>query len=167
MGLDITAYTKLTLVTHLQADLAGKIAEYIDREMALLITETSVNSHFPGREAGIDVNALYWFPYKSAFRFRAGAYSRYGEWRRGLAGMVGYAGSYRQEPNPGPFMELIYFSDCEGIIGPAVSSKLARDFEDNLERAKVFSPSDQWIDCYNNWRKAFNLAADNGVVEFH
>ena len=40
------------------------------------------------------------------------------------------------ELNIPPFFEMLYFSDCEGIIGPNVCKKLLRDFKSNYHLAK-------------------------------
>ena len=68
-----------------------------------------------------------------------------------------------------PFFELIHFSDCEGIIGPKISAKLAKDFADNQAKADVYRVDEaSWFrEKYSDWRRAFEMAADNGAVEFH
>ena len=38
-----------------------------------------------------------------------------------------------------PFVELINFSDCEGVIGPEVAAKLAKDFADYEFSASAFA----------------------------
>lgn len=73
------------------------------------------------------------------------------------------AGAWSAEA--GPFWELINFSDCEGIIGPVVSAKLARDFQEYQEKANS-QLTDYDLERYNSWRQAFELAAENGVVRF-
>lgn len=71
---------------------------------------------------------------------------------------MGYAGR--------PFYELIDFSDCEGVIGPEVSAKLAKDFADWDEQAKR-TLDDYDYEMYSNWHKAFKIASDGGAVIFH
>jgi len=52
------------------------------------------------------------------FSFAAGSYSGYGQWRQNLAKVAGYKSAEEAwELNGGPFWELIYFSDCDGVIG--------------------------------------------------
>ena len=65
-----------------------------------------------------------------------------------------------------PFFELINFSDCEGILGAPVCAKLAADFAKYQERANT-SHDEWWREKYAGWRRAFEMAADNGCVEFH
>ena len=53
-----------------------------------------------------------------------------------LATLAGYAGADDAwERTDGPFWELINFSDCEGVIGPKTSAKLAGDFAAFQEKA--------------------------------
>lgn len=72
-----------------------------------------------------------------------------------------------------PFFELICFSDCEGALGAEISAKLARDFAEFEERAEEHAKSlgewfgEDWIYRYKAWRRAFELASENGAVCFH
>ena len=63
-----------------------------------------------------------------------------------------------------PFYELINFSDCEGFIGPKTSAKLAKDFAAWQEKA---GERGWFSEKYAQWRAAFELAANGGVVQFH
>jgi hypothetical protein len=104
--------------------------------------------------------------------FRAGSYSGYNWWRNELARMAGYPGRDNRgetsycldcwEGKTGPFSELINFSDCEGTIGSEYSTKLARDFAEF--DAKALAMGEEFYESYQDWRKAFELAADNGAV---
>lgn len=139
------------------------------------------NPEFRNWEKGVDINAVYVGEREGAFP--CGSYRSYNHWRNGLAKLAGYA-AYPGETDQnrmhvmtawevatsGPFWELINFSDCEGTIGPVVSSKLARDFAEFDEQAKVFDYNNRnpWFyELYVQFRKAFEAAADNGAVEFH
>ncbi len=113
--------------------------------------------------------------------FRAGSYGGYNEWREQLAELAGYpkrllfsdhrsptelhaAGAW--EAAHGPFWELINFSDCEGVIGPKTSAKLAQDFAEH--QGKADTHPDEWFrELYATWRRAFELASDDGAVAFH
>jgi hypothetical protein len=96
-----------------------------------------------------------------------------------------------------PFFNLLNFSDCEGIIGPEYSEALYGDFRDNRDRfirnlkqeidfTKVtedplsiepefiledFDLSEEeiedYIESYDDWMEAFQLAKDGGIVQFH
>lgn len=118
--------------------------------------------------------------------FSTGSYSGYGVWRRMLADMIGYdieslwssllresvideiLGVDEDIVNI-PFIELIYFSDCEGFIGPEVSKKLYDDFVYNRDKALGYSISKKnsdWFGLYNDLIKAFGIASRNGCVQF-
>jgi hypothetical protein len=64
-----------------------------------------------------------------------------------------------------PFYELINFSDCEGIIGPEVSTKLYNDFVKFEVVAK--NEEEYFYRKYKDWMKAFKVASNKGVVSFH
>lgn len=118
--------------------------------------------------------------------FRAGAYSSYGKWRKMLAEMIGYPDIdslwdvVRRDLSIGevlsesvginiPFIELLYFSDCEGVIGEKVACNLYNDFVENRERAKEYSiqmRNSDWLSLYDDFTKAFRIASNNGVVQF-
>lgn len=169
MGLDITAYTGLTELRP-QAD-----GEYPEGQ------ETSLynNPDFPGRFDGLKERTIY--SYTEFFGFRAGSYGGYNAWREQLAEMAGYPktpvvrfGRIEEHLSSatcwngatGPFSELINFADNEGAIGPVVAKKLADDFAAWQEKADAHP--DEWFRMkYADWRKAFEMAADNGAVSFH
>ena len=174
MGLDITYYSKLTEAKDNEAfDATGELK---DDEWIQIY----VNDDFPGRADRLKHKHAYKF--ESSDGFVAGSYSGYNSWREELAKLIGYtpvaidrfgtgkiqirydAGAAAVES--GPFWELINFSDCEGVIGPATSAKLAKDFMAYQEKADQHE--DEWFRFqYAKWRKAFEVAADNGAVEFH
>lgn len=69
-----------------------------------------------------------------------------------------------------PFIELISFSDCEGYIGPIVSSKLYQDFESNRDKAVEFGKSKKsswFIQLYDDFMEGFRIASNDGAVCFH
>jgi len=171
MGLDIGVYNKLE----------GKTTS-LDRDSDEYYNEGFLplwhNPDFPGRGEGLDPQLAYIG--KRVLGFNAGSYSGYGQWREKLAKLAGYPAILRKnyeglqyesyatgawEAEGGPFWELINFSDCEGIIGPVVSAKLAGDFQQFQKQADA-QLTDYDRERYNSWRKAFELAADNGVVRF-
>lgn len=138
-----------------------------------------VNTDFPGREDRLEDRRCY--SAESSEYFYAAGYAHYGSWREMLAKLAGYPavdfdkfGDGRLEKRhaagawgagSGPFWELIQFSDCEGIIGPETSKKLADDFARFQERADQIG--DVWfLGLYAKFRKAFETASENGAVEF-
>lgn len=170
MGLDITAYAQ---IEKLQCDRADEC----DHERLW------VNSDFTAQADGLAGGC-----YRAAedFHFRAGSYSGYSVWRDQLAALAGYPATKFAAANPYsanypfassawhmpdetqslPFYEMINFSDCEGLIGPKTSAKLAADFEAFAARAA--SHFDEYgMQKYREWMKAFALASNHGAVQFH
>ncbi|MDQ0494039.1 hypothetical protein [Paenibacillus brasilensis] len=157
MGLDITAYRKLVKVENPKFDADGELEDYENQWQ----TDGSMRwseSCWPGRAEGVEFDTVY--TYDESYGFRAGSYSGYNLWRKMLSDFA--------EANA--FQELIEFSDCEGVIGPVVSAKLANDFTDYEERARkyadTFERGEWWIEKYQEWKEAFRLAADGGAVNF-
>jgi hypothetical protein len=95
-----------------------------------------------------------------------------------------------------PFYNLINFSDCDGTIGPDMSADLYQDFVENRERfirnlrqeidftKETDNPLslepefildlnleesdiEYYIEQYDELTRAFELAKDNGIVDFH
>lgn len=158
MGLDITAYKNLKVVSNPVLDEDGN-PENWESEWKPGASMKWSESCFFGRGKGIDPDAVY--SWEDSFDFAAGSYGGYNCWREQLNRFaVGNA-----------FRELINFADNEGTIGPVVSKKLAKDFIDNAERAigyaKTLTDGEWWLKKYENWRKAFEMASDNGAVDFH
>lgn len=58
------------------------------------------------------------------------------------------------------------FSDCEGYIGSVVSKKLAKDFKD-LEVIAKEKLDENDFEKFMNFKSAFELASENGCVEFY
>lgn len=167
MGLDITAYRKLTKVEdpidYMNKD--GNVKNYTTH------LRVSISSDFPSQAEGLEDGAIYIF--SKIMSFRAGSYSGYNSWRDHLAIMAGYSSARNawHQVNPvGPFVEIINFTDCDGIIGPVVSKKLAQDFADHQPIAEQYAKEHNlswWLGLYTMWRKAFVMAADDGAIEFH
>jgi hypothetical protein len=159
LGLDITAYRKLKIVENPELDEDGELLDWDNQWQPGGSMEWS-EKHFPGRGEGVDPQAVY--SWEEEFRFRAGSYSSYNWWRAKL----------EQFANSNDFQELINFADNEGVIGPVVSKKLAKDFVENKEKAQEFSKKlnadgECWFKLYELWQKAFEIAADHGAVDFH
>jgi hypothetical protein len=159
MGLDITAHERVRLVR--ERDDGG------EDDCIRLVQDV-------GRDDRRDGLADGFYAYEGkTISFRAGSYSGYNRWRSHLARMLGTTDrDIWRENKPGPFVELIHFSDCEGFIGPLTSAKLARDFFEWKDRAVAFADAlgaerDWWLELYHRWQDAFGLASAGGVVDFH
>lgn len=76
----------------------------------------------------------------------------------------------REESDALPFGQLINFSDYEGLIGPTTSKKLADDFASFAKKAEQIKLPDEdrewFLRVYNDFRRAFETAAQGGAVEF-
>ena len=103
-------------------------------------------------------------------RFRAGSYSTYNAWREILCRLAFGVEPHTVWENPDdftgrPFYEVIDFTDCDGCIGPGVSSKLAEDFRKHREKFGV--DAEPWeLEVYDDFANAFNVARRGGVVMF-
>lgn len=173
MGLDITAYSKLEQVDDAVFD--EDADETIDRVTGEKIDAflPCVNPDFPTRADNLVDRGAYRVT-GNPLSFRAGSYGGYNLWRDELAALAGFPDSGAKRGHAesawkaasGPFYELINFSDCEGTIGPLTSAKLARDFAEYQAKADAH-PDAYFRELYRMWRKAFELAANDGAVDFH
>lgn len=175
MGLDISVYQKVNFVTSkdelllLEAGVTEtEIDSYYDRYVWIY-----VNPSFAKQADGLKTG-FYTGNYVNGFR--AGSYSGYGYFREKLSRLALDVEPAQVWNNPDnfvdkPFVDLINFSDCEGVIGPETSARLFRDFERHLERAKTFPKENEYdffLNTYLSFMNAFELASkDNGVVRFH
>jgi hypothetical protein len=127
------------------------------------------NPEYPERADGLTEG---YYSVESGSGFRAGSYGSYNKWRNSLAQIAGYGSAenaWKQGAGgrtSGLFWELINFSDCEGLIGPVTSAKLAADFARYQHVADDHADS-YFADRYVEWRLAFETAANNGAVSFH
>jgi hypothetical protein len=181
MGLDITWYRGLTKAVGSEGfDDEGEV-KYGDGWFKVY-----KNPDFPRRADDLEDRKAY--KAEESDGFRAGSYGGYSNWRERLAkvaeyptvevGSIAQADSMRyakSHPHSAsawgvdvdrPFVELINFSDCEGVIGTAISKKLASDFADFQDRANA-TCDPYFIEKYGEWRKAFEMASDNGCVVLH
>lgn len=178
MGLDVTAYSKIAPIDCVYDADGEPIDPRTRKPLEGHFFTVFVNSDFPGRADDLKAGGVY--TYDGALAVPCGAYSRYNRWRNDLAAMAGWpVGQYEQygrmwDSNcvacwngaQGPFSELINFSDCDGTIGTAVSKKLAADFAEFQTKADQYGDA-AFLDQYALWRRAFELASDNGAVRFH
>jgi hypothetical protein len=158
MGLDITAYSNIRVAEGVEPDEDGDIPD----DCFWVFTN---GEEFPEHAGELKDGTIY--RYDRAFGFCPGSYRRYNLWRDSLAVMAGY-GSAKivwEQSLSGPFSELISFSDCDGIIGHKFAAKLARDFAELDKKARGFS-STEFYAKYQDWRRAFELAANLGAVKF-
>lgn len=165
MGLDITAHAKIALAPDAKIE-DGEPVAYEVFWIAKQVEGTERD--FPGRTEGLVHGACYTKGERS-MDFRAGAYSSYNRWREWLARLAGYEVEelFDRLPAEGPFVELINFTDCDGVIGPTCAGKLAKDFATYQTQAETSKSPPGYLEFYNKMRAAFELAADGGAVRFH
>ena len=163
MGLDVTAYEIVELV---KADPTEEEREAMGEEddIHALYPVAPFEKHSDGLPDG-----LYRISGKALSAFHR-SYSGYNRWREGLAALIGTTPEdlWKADPPSGPFLELIHNSDCEGLIGPRTSAKLAKDFAEWMPRAAAHLPADPlWFEGYKEWAEMFALAAGRGAVKLH
>jgi len=173
MGLDITYYKGVVKNENPKMDEYG----YPEGE-TFKVWE---NPSFPGRSHPLIDGAFY--DYNSDDNHCDSFYCGYGahyRFRDNLAELAGYPEATSnddrgdtghhiyvwQNPKPGPFYELIYFSDCEGIIGSDAATRLSKDFAQYQEKANQID-EEYFKELYSSWRKAFEYASESGAVLFH
>lgn len=172
MGLDISYYKKITPMDAV-FDEDGEPIDAQTREPLECDYYQPIQNPDYDRADGI-TRGIYSF--EESDGFRAGSYSGYGHWRNQLAELAGYPAADREnhhkhsatawEAESGPFWEMITFSDCEGTIGAKTSAKLAKDFADHQAKADAHE-DELFRGLYAEWRKAFEMAAEEGAVSFH
>lgn len=180
MGLDISAYRKLTKIdVTFDAD-----DQPIDRKTGEPLDDyyrVYANPDFPGRESGLVDRAVY--GYEDSEHVFSRSYGGYNRWREELAKLAGYPKAERVmwgvkedlhamslwsgQVTEGPFYELINFADNEGTIGPVVAAKLLRDFIEWDDRAKAVEGHPYFYQGYSELRRGLEMAADGGALDFH
>jgi hypothetical protein len=170
MGLDITVYKNVNVIGH-----ASRIDDWEedyymkDRENTVYIYP-GLSDFFPEWAEGLEYGAVY--EYEDSFSFRAGSYSGYNYWRRWLCETFldvdpKVVWNTPEAFENAPFYRLIHFADNEGYISQVHAQKLARDFQQYQEKVDDLD-CEPWLkDKYADWRKAFEMASENGFVDFH
>ena len=169
MGLDVYGYKNIKLVGD------EVFSETLDYNYPHFVVYKTKGDE--PKSAGIVDRATY--TYEDYHSFRAGSYGSYSRWRDELACMLGYeavdieflgelrksyAASVWNDPQPGPFVDLINFSDCEGVIGTEVSNKLYNDFI--AYRSDAGKRGDWFYSVYEGFISALEMAKDNGCLVY-
>jgi hypothetical protein len=168
MGLDITAYSHLKPVgLHVEP---GTWCED-DTHIPVMTYDSFPQSYrgLPdhGRWREFILGGCYQVTAQTeTHRFQAGSYTGYNRWREDLQNRFNPA----RDPD-GPFYELIWFADNEGDIGPEAAADLLKDFEQHADAYATAAPEgwegEYGREKYADWTRAFRLAADGGLVDFH
>jgi hypothetical protein len=172
MGLDIAAYSNLILVAPEVKKALSRVPEISMGDGPRIMKMTKISDRGEGsRCLDMDAGDYYGTESTEEFDFRAGSYSGYGLFRRLLSEIFLHSDPAEVWKTPKaykgqPFYELVDFSDCEGVIGPEVSSKLHSDFVEG--RAQFFEEcEDEWYrQKYDDWTKALSISKENGALIF-
>ncbi len=165
MGLDITAYRKLTKLDVI-FDEYGEPIDPVTRKRIENYYKVWDHPDFPGRAEGLEHGAVY--AYGEAECVFSRSYGRYNRWRNTLARLGGYRADDAWDGlvrDGAPFLELVDFADNEGAIGPVVAAKLLHDFEEFDERSNA-TGDDYFYRDYCRIRSGLEMAADGGALEF-
>lgn len=173
MGLDITAYEQAEIIETLPDIETWGEKYYFNDEISYLTDYIHSQQEYPEHLAGIVEHGVY--RCKETYDFRAGGYGAYNHWREVLSKLILHIeprviwnspDEYRNQP----FFWLINFTDCDGIIGTEKCQILAADFQKWQEAAENYTDTDDhgwFLETYKRFRRAFEMAAENGYVEFH
>jgi hypothetical protein len=171
MGLDITAYSNIKIIEKKMED---KKLSGIDNQIINSLNNDDFDDY--GHIYKVDnfkQSNMHNFEnknliYEDEFCFRAGSYSSYNEFRNKLcliANGISANDLWVSNNENLKFYWLIDFSDCDGYIGTDYCKILYDEFCNNEKEIKP--KLDDWYSTiYDNFKQAFNLGANNGVVIF-
>lgn len=174
MGLDIGAYGNLKHVGTL-----GKEEDFYESELysddLIAMESYRFDKRYSSYTDGMELINGGVYSYECAYDFRAGSYSGYNRWRNQLSEMIIKVPARAVWDRPdyyksSPFFHLICFSDCEGMIGGAAAQKLLKDFAAHQETVTALPDileNEGFARVYADFQKAFEMAANNGLVIFH
>jgi len=166
MSLQVTAYQKLVELDDVERDGDGRpvdeTAFYAHPEVVDFVERS-----WRGYTEGLRPGAAY--GYRARMTVKMPTSISFNAWRRLLLRMVA-SNPYEWEGQPQPFGELTDFADRDGIFGAVVAKKLAQDFANWQYHADLFAThlgeeGEVWHRRYKEWRKVFEMAADDGAVE--
>lgn len=152
MGLNVQAYRRVVPSERGSFSISPEVIDWVESE-------------WPGRTEGVQPGS-YNGEYLAGPSVSYGGYNDWRAWLCAAAGL-GPVRAFYANPHEGPFAELVNFADNEGVFGPVVSAKLAKDFATHEERIiGGRSKGDPYARLYTRFRKAFEHAADQGCVVF-
>ena len=178
MGLDIRAYSNLRYVGHHEKwsdedahyDQHHEAYAYADFPHALMGVP-NVQAKAYGSTAFLSGGCFEETEKTESHGFRAGSYSGYNAWRRDLSDEFNPARANGQPSPEGPFYELIWFADNEGVIADVAATNLLtafRQHEVEYRAAHAGTEHGDWfIEKYADWMRACELAATGGLIDFH
>ena len=167
MGLDIVAFKDVELIKVVKTweeyeEHQNEETEQVDWVSFYDVSSKIADPIVPG---GV-------YKYQDRHRFCAGSYTGYNNWRNNLSiYALGVEAEKvwknRSNYNNMPFVELIDFSDCQGVIGTKCCTKLLADFVDHEDKIRnIKDKSDWFMESYDDWKKAFQYGSQNGYILF-
>ena len=151
MGLDITAYKNIKIIG--------------DEEPEYYFS----NAGFPQSNMPDFENKEIQIEFDEEFDFRAGSYSGYNKFRNELcisANNIQDKKLWTSKNEAFKFYWLINFTDCDGYIGTSYCKILYDEFV-KYENEVKSNLNEYFHKTYDNFKEAFRLASDNGLVSFH
>ena len=103
------------------------------------------------------------------FDFRAGSYNGYNKFRNELcisANNIQDKKLWTSKNEAFKFYWLINFTDCDGYIGTSYCKILYDEFV-KYENEVKSNLNEYFHKTYDNFKEAFRLASNNGLVSFH
>lgn len=181
MGLDITAYHGLSYTDSVRYDHVKDVfvnaetnVEY-SWESFVYLQPSLFTEQWPQTNEGQRDGVYHYY---DKFRFYAGAYSGYAEYRTMLAQSLGYT-SHKQALSHmrikgGAFHRQIVFPDSEGIIWTKGCAELAEDHAHHRATFELFVRAETRLDIadyfqrtYDLFHAAFLIGSVRGCVWFH
>lgn len=182
MGLDVTSYSAIAA---LPADWEPPLVngerdwdELYERDIQRAYTNVAFPRAMDGLEGGHDNDKFSemrslgsrWYQLTGPGPKTHASYSGHGDYRDELTEAFwtpeqrdGYEEG--DVPEGAPFIDLIYFSDCEGLMGPEACARLHADY---VKYPELGTDSTDWnYRRHQNWAKAVEHASHGGCLRFH
>lgn len=165
MSLQVESYSRIKKIEVLLDSDGELLGQANGKRLPERLTELTVPEAFIGHAGGL-TDGFYRYRDENSFTISYGGYEDFLEDLATLSGFKGWDDAKKSES--GPFVELFKFNWSDGVIGHEISSKLAKDFADLQVAANSYKSKrdDFFIDKYENFRDAFDLASDKGAVQF-
>jgi hypothetical protein len=140
-----------------------------------------VSDDFYYHSNGITNNSV--FKYDQIFHYNFKDSEYYGEWRNTLSKILQYNPSkskkYKKiaytlgafDYDSGPFLNLICFSDCDGLINSNYCKEIYNDFVkytkyvSDMPDEQFIMDKETFIEIYDNIKKCFEIGSTNGLVQ--
>jgi len=158
MGICVTAYKNLTLLYKPIFDADGRPVDFNH-----WIAGINIRNQHTAPEWWYPIIPNLVYEWTEAYIFNAGDLFQHARWLEQLKYFKGENG----------FQEFTSYAGCNRVIGSNIAAIISNDFskynKDAIDYAKSLNHPEGilFIDAYQYWKKAFELAADNGAVEYY